>query len=113
MTKRGARPSIATAFVVLCMLFGPAGWAHPLAELLRVTPQSGAAVGREVIEYLDLTQFALDADEWWQPLVVQPGAGRLDMAIEASPERFGFDLRGAQLLAFGEPPGRALLVRVA
>lgn len=113
MARYGVRPSTATAFVFLFMLIQPAGWAHPLAELLRVTPQSGAAVGREVIEYLDLTQFALDADEWWQPLVVQPGAGRLDMAIEASPERFGFDVRGAQLLAFGEPPGRALLVRVA
>ncbi len=113
MTRCGVRPSVAAAFVLLCMLIQGAGWAQPLAELLRATPQSGAAVGREVIEYLDLTQFALDSDEWWQPLAVHPGEGRLDLAIEASPERYGFDLRGAQLLAFGEPPGRALLVRVA
>jgi len=113
MTKPEVRTVATVAFAVLCALIGPAGWAQPLVELLRATPESAAAQGREVIEYLDLTAFALDSDDWWQPLAVQPGEGRLDVALEATTGRYGFDLRDAQLLAFGDPPWRALMVRVA
>lgn len=106
---------VITLVVALAAWLGAAAFAHaqPLAELLRVMPQSGAPTDREVVEYLDLAQFALDGDEAWRSIALHPGEGRLHAALDVTPERYGFDLDDAQLLGYGEPPRRALLLRVA
>ena len=99
---------------LLCgSLLAPLALAQPLLELLGLTPVSAVPVDREYIEYVDLSRFLLESDEWWRQLALNPGEGDLLLSLEASPELLGLDIRGAQLLAFGQVPTRGYLLRVA